>query len=50
MVGDEKVSLVIPFRCPLRPIYVNNTLAIIKQIETLAESEVDDGDTSDETD
>ncbi len=38
-VGDEKVTLVIPFRKPLQEVYVKNTLAILDQIEPLAEDD-----------
>jgi predicted RNA binding protein YcfA (HicA-like mRNA interferase family) len=38
-VGDEKVTVVIPFRKPLQEVYVRNTLALLEQIEPLSEHE-----------
>lgn len=40
MVGDEKVTVVIPFRKPLQEVYVKNTLALLEQIEPLSEHEL----------
>lgn len=36
-IGDEKVTVVIPFRKPLQEVYVKNTLALLDQIELLDE-------------
>ena len=40
-VGGEKVSVIIPFRRPLKEVYVKNVLAILDEIEPL-EGEHDD--------
>lgn len=39
MIGDEKVTVVIPFRKPLQEIYVKNTLAILEKLESLSVDE-----------
>ena len=44
-LGDEKVTVVIPFRKPLQEVYVKNTLALLDQIEPLdKESEESEDD------
>ncbi|MBK8024694.1 MAG: type II toxin-antitoxin system HicA family toxin [Chloroflexi bacterium] len=39
IIGDEKVTVVIPFRKPLQEIYVKNTLAILEKLESLSVDE-----------
>lgn len=39
MVGEEKVSLVVPFKKPLNTIYVKKALSIIDQIEHVDDDE-----------
>lgn len=49
-IGDEKVTLVIPFRRPLQQVYVDKVLTILNEIEPLdstapEESDDDEQDT-----
>lgn len=48
IIGDEKVTVVIPFRKPLQAVYVKKVLALLDQIEPLSdelsEGEEDDGE------
>lgn len=46
LVGDQKVSIVIPFRRPLKEVYVKNVLRILDEIEPL--NALDEGQTDDD--
>lgn len=48
-VGDEKVSVVIPYRRPLKEVYVKKVLDILNEIEPLDDAdELDEGEEDDE--
>jgi predicted RNA binding protein YcfA (HicA-like mRNA interferase family) len=48
-VGDEKVTVVIPYRRPLKEVYVKNVLKIFDEIEPLDENDdSDEGETEDD--
>lgn len=48
-VGDEKVTVVIPYRRPLKEVYVKNVLKILDEIEPLDENDdSDEGETEDD--
>ena len=40
-IGDQKVSVVIPYRRPLKEVYVKRVLALLDEIEPLDELEED---------
>jgi predicted RNA binding protein YcfA (HicA-like mRNA interferase family) len=46
-IGDEKISLVIPYRKPLKEVYVKKALTFIEQIRAL-NAEPEDEDEADE--
>jgi predicted RNA binding protein YcfA (HicA-like mRNA interferase family) len=44
-IEDEKVSLVVPYKKPLNPVYVNKALKLIDEIEALeSDSHSEDSD------
>ncbi len=43
-IGDEKVSLVIPYRKPLKEVYVKKALALIEQIQALSIENDEEGE------
>lgn len=48
-VGDEKVSVVIPYRRPLKEVYVKKVLDILNEIEPLDDAdELDEGEIEDD--
>lgn len=48
-VGDEKVTLVIPFRKTLQEVYVKHTLAVLDRIEPLSDDfDLAEGETEDD--
>jgi predicted RNA binding protein YcfA (HicA-like mRNA interferase family) len=47
-VGDEKVTVIIPFRRPLRQVYVEKVLAILDEIEPLESDQLEEGDDIDD--
>jgi predicted RNA binding protein YcfA (HicA-like mRNA interferase family) len=48
-IGDEKVTVVIPYRRPLKEVYVKNVLKILDEIEPLDENDdSDEGETEDD--
>ncbi|MBZ0302605.1 MAG: type II toxin-antitoxin system HicA family toxin [Anaerolineae bacterium] len=47
-MGDEKVTLVIPFRLPLQKVYVEKVLAILNEIEPLDSDESEEGEGDDD--
>lgn len=46
-VDEEKTTIVIPYRRPLKEVYVNKVLAILDEIEPL-DDDADEGETDDE--
>ena len=46
--GNEKVTVVIPYRRPLKAVYVKHVLAILNEIEPLNEDETEEGETDDD--
>jgi len=46
--GDEKVTLVIPFRRPLKRVYVEKVLTILDEIEPLESDEFEEGKGNDD--
>ena len=48
-VGDQKVTVVIPYRRPLKEVYVKKVLKILDEIEPLDENDdSDEGETEDD--
>jgi predicted RNA binding protein YcfA (HicA-like mRNA interferase family) len=49
-VGDEKTTVVIPYKRPLKEVYVKKVLAILDEIEPLDDDadELDEGETEDD--
>jgi hypothetical protein len=43
-VGEEKISLVIPYRKPLKEVYVKKALTFIEQIQALSAEQDDEGE------
>jgi predicted RNA binding protein YcfA (HicA-like mRNA interferase family) len=43
-IGDQKVSVVIPYRRPLKEVYVKRVLALLDEIEPLDELDEDEDD------
>lgn len=48
-VGNEKITVVIPYRRPLKEVYVRNALAILEEIESIKEAdELQEGESEDD--
>lgn len=47
-IGDEKTTIVIPFRRPLQQVYVEKVLNILDEIEPLESDESEEGEDDDE--
>jgi predicted RNA binding protein YcfA (HicA-like mRNA interferase family) len=48
-IGDEKTTIVIPYKRPLKAVYVKKVLAILDEIEALDEAdEPEEGETEDD--
>jgi predicted RNA binding protein YcfA (HicA-like mRNA interferase family) len=48
-IGDEKTTIVIPYRRPLKAVYVKKVLAILDEIEQLDEADASDEPEESET-
>lgn len=47
-VGDEKTTIVIPFRRPLQQVYVEKVLSILDEIEPMESDEAEESEDDDE--
>ena len=47
-IGDEKTTIVIPYRRPLKAVYVKKVLAVLVEVESLEEAEESDESETDD--